>query len=163
MYQALQNVLHGTGAICGATLGGVISDAVGRRVCFYSQVPISLAGMVLAAIVVKPSLVPEQRGTSIWATAWRRLDLVGATLLFVGLVIQLAALSLGSEQSWSDPEVGILLAISLLTLVLFVFQESRCKATPVLPLGMLTGRERCSLLISNISVGMSVYGVSSNF
>ncbi|KAM0433399.1 hypothetical protein ACHAPT_004277 [Fusarium lateritium] len=160
MYQAVQNILHGTGAICGATLGGVISDAVGWRICFLGQVPVSMAGLALAIVVVKPGPSSTGYSTSVWTTAWQRLDLLGAALLFGGLVLQLAALTLGSENSWSDPVVSILLATSVIMLALFIIQEFQCKATPILPLGMLTGWERGALLVSNISVGVMAYGVS---
>lgn len=170
MYQAMQNILHGSGAICGATLGGVISVAVGWRMCFLAPVPIAMAGLTLAAMVIKPEKTQAadegaeeeqgKRGTSIFRSIIQQLDLLGAALLFTGLVIQLAALNLGSERSWTDPVVIAPLIISIVILGGFLAQEYRCKVLPILPLNMLVGRERIALLISNICLGVTAYGVS---
>lgn len=47
MYQAMQNVLHGFGAICGASFGGAIADTIGWRWCFLLQVPVSIIALAL--------------------------------------------------------------------------------------------------------------------
>jgi MFS family permease len=159
MYQALQNVLHGAGAVAGATLGGFLSDRMGWRMCFLAQTHVSMMSFVLAYFFVKDtnhgnSSDPKQRSIS------QQLDLAGASLLFIGLVLQLTAMSLGSEMSWSYPAVVITLIASIITLVMFVLQERRCKTTPILPLKLLLGRERIALLISNIALSITSYGVS---
>ena len=58
MYQAVQNILHGTGAILGASLGGTIASVVGWRFAFMLQVPICLAVLVIARTVVPAKIVP---------------------------------------------------------------------------------------------------------
>ncbi|KAF5710532.1 multidrug efflux transporter (Eurofung) [Fusarium mundagurra] len=102
IYQAFQNILHGSGAICGTTVGGVISDTIGWRVCFLGQVPVALAGLCLAATVVKTEDQQRADGANLWSQAKSQLDLLGAALLFAGLVLLLAALTLGVDRSWDD-------------------------------------------------------------
>lgn len=58
MYQAVQNILHGTGAILGASLGGTIASVVGWRFAFMLQVPICIAVLVIARTVVPVKIVP---------------------------------------------------------------------------------------------------------
>ncbi|KAF4337734.1 multidrug efflux transporter (Eurofung) [Fusarium beomiforme] len=142
IYQAFQNILHGTGAICGTTLGGFISDTIGWRICFLSQVPVAMAGLCLASTVVRKRDSQRSDGANLWIQAKSQLDLLGATLLFAGLVLLLAALTLGVERSWDDP----------LVVALFL-------GLPILPLVMLKGCERVALLISNISLGITAYGI----
>ncbi|PVI05624.1 MFS general substrate transporter [Periconia macrospinosa] len=131
MYQALQNVVHGAGSVAGATFGGVLLDATGWRFCFMAQVPSSA------------DCRPHH--------FWQRLDLAGASLLFFffGLVLQLAAMSLG---------IGLLIA-SFVTIIAFVFQEYRCEVAPILPLYMLWGGGRAGMLISNVALGVTAYGL----
>jgi len=160
IYQAIQNILLGTGAICGSTLGGLISDTIGWRVCFLAQVPVALAGLCLAAAVIKRDDRHKVDGASIWSIAKKQVDLIGAVLLFGGLVLFLAALTMGVERSWSDPVVITLLCVSITVLIAFIGQEYRCKGLPIVPLPMLKGREKVALLISNISLGITAYGVS---
>lgn len=162
MYQAVQNGLHGFGAVCGASMGGVIADTIGWRWCFLCQVPVSLAGLVVAYFVIQnppkeeTGTESEGRETSVWG----QIDLSGAVLLVLGLSVQLAALSLGGNQyPWSDSRVIFCLVGSVLILSVFVAVELQTKALPVMPMYMLKGRATISNMISNVLVGMSSYAV----
>ncbi|KAH7041591.1 major facilitator superfamily domain-containing protein [Microdochium trichocladiopsis] len=158
MYQAIQNILHGFGAICGASVGGIMADAVGWRFCFLSQVGFVAVTWVVAFVFVQGNGISSPTAGKLGA-AWRQIDVTGAALLFVGLVLQLAGISLGSnELSWSHPIVISVLATSCLMLAAFVVAEARCKTVPILPLGLLAGREKVALLVSNVSLGMTAYG-----
>lgn len=159
MYQAVQNGLHGFGAVCGASMGGVIADTIGWRWCFLCQVPISLAGLVVAYFVIEdpPTEGADEGGQR---SVWRRIDLSGAVLLVLGLSVQLAALSLGGNQyPWSDSLVIFCLVASAVVLALFVLVELRTRALPVMPMYMLRGKVVISNMISNVLVGMSSYAV----
>jgi MFS family permease len=161
MYQAVQNVLHGFGAICGASLGGLIADTIGWRWCFYLQVPVSMGGLLIGYLVIKD---PPARKNYLKESIWARIDLIGAVLLVVGLSVQLAALSLGGNQyPWSDYRVIVCLVASVFILVLFVVVELKTKALPVMPMHMLKGRAIISNMTSNVLVGMSTYAVRSSF
>lgn len=164
MYQAAQNGLLGFGAICGASLGGVIADSVGWRWCFLCQVPVSMAGLMVGIFVIKnPAQYEhldetEEPGN---VSFWKRIDFVGATLLVLGLSAQLTALSLGGNQyPWSDYRVITSFVVSVVILVAFVWVELRTKALPVLPMSMLHGRAVISNMVSNLLVGMSAFAVS---
>ncbi|KAH8589728.1 major facilitator superfamily domain-containing protein [Bisporella sp. PMI_857] len=162
MYQAVQNGLHGFGAICGASLGGVIADTIGWRWCFLCQVPVSFAGLVIGYLVIRNpptrEIGVEADGTDAKKSAWIQIDVSGAVLLVVGLSVQLAALSLGGNQyPWSDLRVILCFVASVILLVTFIVVELRTKALPVMPMHMLKGRTVISNMISNVLVGMSSY------
>jgi hypothetical protein len=92
---------------------------------------------------------------------WGRIDLLGATLLVLGLSSQLTALSLGGNQyPWSDIRVIISFVVSVVILLVFVGVELRTKALPVLPMSMLRGRVVISNMVSNVLCGMSAFAVS---
>ncbi|TVY91668.1 putative transporter [Lachnellula willkommii] len=165
MYQACQNVLHGFGSICGASIGGWIADTIGWRWCFLCQVPVSIFAFVVGyyviddmrtlEVVVEQSEEPEP---VVKASLWKQIDLSGAILLVLGLSAQLAALSMGGNNyTWSDIRVIISLIISAVLLSLFVIIEIRTQAIPVMPMSMLKGQLAVSNLISNICVGMAAY------
>ena len=159
MYQAAQNGLLGFGAICGASLGGVIADSVGWRWCFLCQVPVSVAGLMVGYFVIKNP--PHETEESGQISLWTRIDFAGATLLVLGLSAQLTALSLGGNQyPWSDFRVIISFVVSVVILFAFVWVELRTKALPVLPMSMLHGRAVLSNMVSNVLVGMSAFAVS---
>jgi MFS family permease len=160
MYQAIQNILHGAGAISGATLGGFLTDHVGWRMCFLAQIPSCVISLVLAGLFLKETPLAND-ATVPDRPLLERLDLVGAGLLFFGLVFQLMAMSLGSDTTWSNPAVLAMFAASIITLVIFSIQEHRCKAIPVLPLRLLVGTQKVAMLLANITIGIIAYGVST--
>jgi MFS family permease len=169
MYQACQNVLHGFGSICGASLGGVIADSIGWRWCFLCQVPISVFAFLVGHFVIKdfesqtralddPKLLVKPN-----SSAWKKIDLSGAVLLVLGLSAQMAALSMGGNSfPWTDIRVIASLIASVTFLAAFVVVEIRTEAIPVLPMTMLQGTLAISNLISNVFVGMAAYAVSNH-
>ena len=140
MYQAVQNGLNGFGAICGASLGGVIADSIGWRWCFLCQVPISVAGLIIGYLVIEnpPADETDTQSEELRQEAksvWRQIDLSGAVLLVAGLSVQLTALSLGGNQyAWSDPRVVTCFVVSVVLLAVFIWVELKTKALPVMPM-----------------------------
>ncbi len=166
MYQACQNVLHGFGSICGASLGGLIADTIGWRWCFLCQVPVSIFAFAVGHFVIKDpesqKLLVERHAVMVKAdSTWKQIDLSGAILLVLGLSAQLAALSMGGNNyPWSNIRVIISLLVSAALLAMFVIVELQTHAIPVMPMSMLKGRLAISNLISNVCVGVAAYAVS---
>ncbi|KAG0650246.1 putative transporter [Hyphodiscus hymeniophilus] len=161
MYQAVQNGFYGFGAICGASIGGILADTIGWRWCFGCQVPIAFAAMLIGYfVIINPP--PADRGLegqgAVGKSLWTQIDLSGAVLLVFGLSAQLAALSLGGNQyPWSDIRVIICLVASFVILGAFIWVELKTKALPVMPMLMLQGIPTIANTISNILVGMSSF------
>ncbi|KAL6233133.1 hypothetical protein BDW75DRAFT_215994 [Aspergillus navahoensis] len=160
MYQAAQNVLHGFGSICGASLGGSIANSIGWRWCFLLQVPVSVFALAIGRIVIPIPLKPT---TGIGLSLWRQVDLAGALLLILGLSVQLVGLSLGgNELPWSNGWVVGSLLGSVILLGGFLVVEAKTSAVPVIPLRMLKGLLPVSTQIANICVGMAAYAFLFN-
>lgn len=157
MYQAAQNVLHGFGSICGASLGGSIANTIGWRWCFLLQVPVSIFALIVGRIVIPKR---EKSPTAVGLSVWKQVDLTGALLLILGLSVQLVGLSLGgNELPWSNVWVISSLVGSVVLLGGFLLVEAKTTAIPVIPLRMLHGILPVSTQIANVCVGMSAYAV----
>lgn len=141
MYQAIQNVSNGFGAICGASFGGSIVDSIGWRWCFLLQCPVSLSALVLGHFVLKfPGDDIESTSERAPQGIWRQIDLSGACLLVLALSSQLFGLSLGgNELAWTNFWVILSLVVSVVLLAIFFVVEARTSAVPVMPLKMLRG------------------------
>jgi len=165
MYQAVQNLLHGFGSICGASLGGLIADTIGWRWCFLFQVPISFFALLVGYFAVrdfKPrELVVDGDLVSIDSRSiWGHIDLSGSILLVLGLSAQLAALSMGGNDfEWASWQVLLSLALSIILLGAFIVVEMRTNAIPIMPISMFKGGLAVSNILSNVCVGMAAYGV----
>ncbi|PYH93949.1 MFS drug transporter [Aspergillus ellipticus CBS 707.79] len=159
MYQAVQNVMHGFGSICGASFGGTIVDTVGWRWCFLMQVPVGILALITGHLVLKLPLQDkfgaEDQGLR---AIWRRVDLSGACALIVGLSTQLVGLSLGgNELPWSNVWVILSLVASVASLGLFMVIEAKTSAVPLIPPRMLKGVLPIATQVANVCVGMAAY------
>ncbi|HEY5990302.1 MAG TPA: DHA2 family efflux MFS transporter permease subunit, partial [Streptosporangiaceae bacterium] len=96
--------VFGISLALGPILGGVLVGSVGWRSVFWVNIPVGIAAIVLTALVV-----PESR-----ATAWRRPDPVGQTLMVVMLATLTYAIIEGPRAGWSS--TVILAASSLAAL-----------------------------------------------
>lgn len=162
MYQAAQNVLHGFGSICGASLGGSIADTIGWRWCFFLQVPVSILALVMGHVVVRnpTALDGLPRFTPGLRSVWKQVDLSGTLLLVSGLSLQLVGLSLGgNELPWDNFWVIASLVTSVVLLGGFLVVEAKTSAVPVIPLRMLRGCLPVATQIANVGVGMAAYAV----
>jgi MFS family permease len=159
MYQVVQNVSYGFGAICGASFGGSIVDTIGWRWCFLIQVPVSAAALVLGYYVLQFPAKEHASGQQSQGI-WQQIDLLGSLLLVLALASQLVGLSLGgNELPWTNIWVILSLVASVVFLVAFFAVEATTTAAPLIPLKMLQGLHPVSTQIANVCVGMAAYAV----
>lgn len=163
MYQAAQNVLHGFGSICGASLGGLIADSIGWRWCFLMQVPISLLALFVGYLVIRnQEHIAHAPNSGSEKSIWGLVDMSGSVLLILGLSAQLVGLSLGgNELPWDNVWVILCLVGSVVLLAGFLAVEARTSAMPVLPLRLLKGVKPLATQLANVCVGMAAYAVST--
>jgi EmrB/QacA subfamily drug resistance transporter len=117
------------GPVIGVVIGGFVIQHLGWRFIFACQVPLTLAALTLATIVL-PTTATRGRG---------RLDRAGAATLTVTTVSVLFALNRGPEWGWTHPVVIGGFVLGPLAGLLFLFVERRA-VEPLLPLHYLRQR-----------------------
>lgn len=122
-----------TGLTVGPSLGGFVSGHWGWQWVFWINIPVSLAGATLAYGFLR-------RGAG---KGRQRFDLLGAGLFALGLVSLLMAMTRAEQAGWQSSEQLLLLALSLLSLAAFVWQESRTPH-PIMPLNLFRSRQFAS-------------------
>jgi EmrB/QacA subfamily drug resistance transporter len=105
------------GIVVGPVLGGLIIGSLSWRWIFYVNVPVGIAGTLLAMRYV-PSFRP---------TGGQRFDYLGAISMFVSLFSLLTALTWGQDHGFADRRILLLLANAALFAILFVFIERRAE------------------------------------
>lgn len=113
----------GITAAIGPVLGGWLVDHSWRW-AFFINVPLA------AIVLVLLKNVPESRNSDV-----RRLDLIGATLVTMGLAGVVYGLIESSNQGWGSPAIIASLALGCIGLVGFVLWEARA-SDPMLPLSL---------------------------
>lgn len=125
----LNGALMSAGFTTGAVLGGLLTDLLSWRWAFFINVPVALAVLVVAPLVIGESR-PERRP---------RLDAPGALLVTLGLLAVVYGFSQAGEAGWSAPLTWGSLAVGAVLLVLFVAVESRV-GSPLVPVRILRRR-----------------------
>jgi EmrB/QacA subfamily drug resistance transporter len=131
------------GAAVGVLLGGIFTQYLGWRWNFFINVPIGIL-VVITALRILPIHESEAEH--------RSLDLPGATLVTGGLMLLVYALVKAPTLGWTQHTTLICLAISILALIGFVFNENRAEY-PLMPLRIfrirnLTGANILQLLMA---------------
>ena len=147
-FQALIGGMMPVAFVGGPLLGGLLTEHLSWRWCFYINLPLGIAALLVTGLGMK---LPHRR---IEAT----IDYVGALLLGTGIVaITLVASWGGSQYAWlSAPVIG-LSVFGVLALVAFVYSQSRV-TEPILPPGMFRDRNFTVSQIISFLLGAAMFG-----
>jgi MFS family permease len=118
------------GAAVGLLAGGVLTHALSWHWIFFVNVPIGLATLVAARVVLAPERGPGLRGGA---------DVTGGVLVTAGLMLTVTTIVGAAEHGWGSGRTLGLGAVSLLLLAGFVARQARA-AHPLLPLRLLRSR-----------------------
>ncbi|MFT4108949.1 DHA2 family efflux MFS transporter permease subunit [Propionicimonas sp.] len=141
--------LYGVGVIAapalGPTLGGYLVEFVGWRLIFYINIPVAVAGVVLAVMML-PKFAQQPT---------YRFDILGFVTVAVGMVCLLLAFSEGASWGWTSYPILGLLITSVLSLALFVLIELEVEH-PLLNLNVFRVWPYLNslLIMSVLSIGM---------
>ncbi|KAJ1917230.1 hypothetical protein H4219_003314 [Mycoemilia scoparia] len=125
---ALISIVWGIACIAGPLLGGVFTDKVSWRWCFYINLPVGGVTVITAILFMR---LPTPKGSLIEKI--KRVDFLGVFLLVGALVMVLLGLSWGGkEYSWSSVRVLCLLIIGVALLGVFVVIELKIPKEPII-------------------------------
>jgi EmrB/QacA subfamily drug resistance transporter len=120
------SIVASGGAAAGVFLGGLLTQYLGWRWCFFVNVPVGLAAIYFIRRYV-PAHIQEASD--------KNLDVPGAVLVTGGLMSLVYALTLASQQGWTAPATLISLGISAALLAGFLINETRAPH-PLMPLSI---------------------------
>lgn len=135
----------GAGTVIGPLLGGWLLSHFWWGSVFLINLPIGLAGLAAAALVV-----PESR-----AAVARRLDPLGAVLSIAAVAGLLWAIIAGPSRGWTSTPVLAAFAASAVLLAAFLVWERRT-GSPMLPMRIFRHR---ALAVGNVLVLLGAFAL----
>ncbi|MEO8538319.1 MAG: MDR family MFS transporter [bacterium] len=136
-------------AISGPLVGGILTDSLGWRWCFYVNIPIA----ILAIVFISRNLPMKKRGGKL-----SQIDFLGAGLLSSATVSLLLALVWAQERfGWGSPETLGMFAAAFVLVVLFAFQEAR-HPEAIFPLMLFRNRVFVQANLLVMLSGAGVFG-----
>ncbi|CAA9337150.1 MAG: Uncharacterized MFS-type transporter [uncultured Frankineae bacterium] len=153
-YQGWFMAVFGTSSVLGPVLGGAFAgqDTLlgidGWRWIFYLNVPIGLVALVVVSRVLT---LPRK-------TSDARIDHLGAALLTTTIVPVLLVAEKGREWGWGSGLTLGLLALSVVSLVLFVLRERAVGEAAILPLRVFRSSVFSLTSATSLLVGAGMFG-----
>lgn len=143
-WQGVFGAIYGLSSVIGPQVGGWIVDSLNWRWVFYINLPVGLLAVVFIAMGLR----------SHRAAGPVRFDVAGMATMILGVVPLLLALTFGGkEYPWGSWQIIGMIAVSIVSLISFVFIESRA-SEPILPMRLF--KNRTFTVINGIGFLMSV-------
>jgi EmrB/QacA subfamily drug resistance transporter len=140
--------IAGAGGAFGLLLGGFLTEVLDWRWCLYVSIlfaaPAAIAGLRLLHHVPAPNRP--------------RLDIPGTIVASSGLFAVVFGLSRAETDGWGDPVTLAFLGAGVLALIAFVALQRRV-ANPLLPLHVVTDRNRGGSFLAIATAGAGIFGV----
>ncbi len=138
----------GFGAVAGVLLGGVLTDALSWEWIFFVNVPVGVAGFVLA-----PFLLHESRDARV-----QRFDAPGAVLVTSGLSGLVLSITEAGRHGWLSTQAVAVFALSALLLAGFVAWELR-HPEPLMRFGILRTRTVSGANVAGFILGTALFSM----
>lgn len=141
--------IAGAGASIGLLLGGILTEYANWRWTLYVNLIIAVVAFVAAVILLpNPPRSGERQASDTWGTA----------TVTLGLFALVYGFSNAEQHDWTSPLTVACLVAAVVLLAAFVLIEQRV-ANPILPLRVITDRNRGGALLVMFMSGIGMFAV----
>lgn len=141
--------IAGAGGAVGLLLGGFLTEALDWRWNLYINVAFAIAAILGTILFVGRVESDGPRP---------RLDLPGTLLVSAGLFGVVYGFANAETEGWDSPFSWVPLAVAVVLLAAFVLWQRRARH-PLLPLTIVTERNRSAAYLSILIAGASMFGI----
>ncbi|HUZ42904.1 MAG TPA: MDR family MFS transporter [Acidimicrobiales bacterium] len=147
-YQGYMMAVFSLSSVGGPAIGGLLTQDLSWRWCFYVNIPVGLAALVVTSSVLN---LPFRR-------VQHAIDYVGAGLLVAAVsAFLLVSVWGGTSYPWISPQVIGLIVVGAMLVAAFIRREHRA-AEPVLPLRLFRNGVFVTTNAAGFLVGMAMFG-----
>lgn len=150
-YAGYLGAVFGVGTVIGPLIGGVLTDSVGWRACFYVGVPFAVLALIVLQRTLKLPARPKREVS---------IDYLGGLLIAGSVSSLLIWVSLaGHDFAWASWQTAAMVSLGLVLGYLAVAQERRAKE-PLVPLHLFGNRTIVLAVIASVAVGTVMFGTT---
>jgi EmrB/QacA subfamily drug resistance transporter len=152
---AVYGAIAGGGSAVGLLLGGVLTEYVDWRWCFWVNVPVAIIAIVAAIPFVPESKAP---GDSTYDVPGAVLVTLGLTSFVYGFTkVAQAAQEHPTQNAWGNATAWLFIGGGAVLVALFVVVELRVR-NPLLPMRLILDRNRGGAYLTSTLVGAGLIG-----
>lgn len=143
-YYGMTGIVYAVASGLGPVLGGVFTETVGWRWCFYINLPLDAISLVLLIFILK--LKRHERAS---VDTFKSIDWMGSLLIVGGTILFLIGLESGnpnSTYSWNSAFVISFITVGVVLMGFFVVYEWFWASNPVLPVKIFGNRTTLATL-----------------
>ncbi|RMZ87880.1 hypothetical protein DV736_g4890, partial [Chaetothyriales sp. CBS 134916] len=144
------NMCYTIGISCGAAIAGALEPALGWRVVFWLQIPITMFAGLLALFTLPKSAHEEDNSSAgdSFLQKLSRLDILGIFTLISSVVLLLYGLA-------ASKVLVLPIILSVVNFLLFLVIEARWAQDPIMPMSVMSSR-------GNLLSGVATIGVMAS-
>ncbi|KAF9873135.1 hypothetical protein CkaCkLH20_09298 [Colletotrichum karsti] len=140
-YTGLVGGVYAIASVVGPLLGGVFTDKVTWRWCFYINLPVGAVALVIMIFVFKSPPRPDSDANITPLEKFLQIDPLGTAALMPAVICLLLALQWGGTiYPWNDARVIVLFVLFGVLSVVFVIIQVRNGKNATLPLTVVSQR-----------------------
>ncbi|MBB2994395.1 MFS family permease [Paeniglutamicibacter cryotolerans] len=148
-YAGYMGAVMAVATVSGPLLGGVITDALNWRWCFFVSVPLAVLAVIL--LQLKLDLSTARR-------AGIRSDYLGCVLVSIAAAIPMLWVTFaGSDYDWISWQSGLFLAAFLVVASGAVFVELQAPE-PMIPIRVLGNKTAVWMIVASVGAGVGMFG-----
>jgi EmrB/QacA subfamily drug resistance transporter len=150
-YMGYLGAVFGVGTVAGPVVGGLLTDNLGWRWCFFVGIPFALVALVLLQRTLH---LPTKRRDNV------HVDIPGAVLMAAGVSAILIWVSLaGKNFDWASWQTAVMVVGGIVLLIAAILVERRAKE-PLIPLELFENRTVVMAVVASVAVGIAMFGTT---
>ena len=150
-YSGYMGAVIAVSTVSGPLLGGVITQHLDWRYCFYVCVPLAVVAMILLQKTLRLPTVKREV----------HFDYLGAVLIAVVAALPMLWVTFaGKDYGWISWQSGLFLLGFLIAGVATVITELKVRQ-PMVPIRVLSNRTTALMIVASLGVGIALYGSST--